>query len=140
MKRIGRIVIALSVLLAAIICTYPVYAVVASAQLGPRLWHSYETGSGAISSTTTPNDACVIHEVRIHLSAGSNTQNLTISLDSHLGSAYDVTLDIRDMATSTDYVWRPGQPVPMGVGDGLAVTWANALSRTWGIDVVWSKL
>ena len=107
----------------------------------PELWHSYDTGSGAMAETLAAGEAFELKEVRIHLNTASATvENLTITLDSGIGgTAYDSVPWTDGMNTVKDYSWIPDKELHFTATDELDFAWANSDSRTWGLEVIWKK-
>ena len=109
----------------------------------PELWHSYDTGSGAMAETLAAGEAFQLLEVRVHLNTASATaENLTITMDAGIGgTAYDTVLLTKGMNTVKDYIWCPSPEEPryFSATDELDFAWANSNSRTWGLEVTWQK-
>ena len=82
-------------------------------------------------------------EVRLHLSAaGANVENFTITLDSRLGSEYDVVLRTKAMNTVQDDVWAINSTTERRFffnGDTLVFAWANAGGKTYGLEVIYKR-
>jgi hypothetical protein len=88
-----------------------------------------------MSLTFDPEGACILDEIRLHLSAASATsESFVVTLDSCAGSEYDVNLVTQDMNTIKDLV------IPcvhkLNDVDKLTFAWTNTNSRTWGLEVV----
>lgn len=101
-------------------------------------FHSVATGSAAISTTIDPQREFQLEEVRLHLSGAGGAANLTITVDSVSGAAYDVVLATQDMTAVTDYVYQPDRPHRFRNGDKIVIAWANGAGRTYGLEVVTS--
>lgn len=99
--------------------------------------NNVETGSGAIAYSFNPSSSCRVTEVRVHLNAAGGAGDLTITLDSALGSAYDVVFLTQDMTTVTDLVWQPSTAIYLSGSDELEVAWANGSSRTYGLEILY---
>lgn len=100
--------------------------------------HDHATGSAAISYSLAPTNTEQILEVRIHLSAAGGAGNLTITHNSALGAAYDVNLLTQDMTAVQDLVWNPdGDFHELAPGDSFDIAWANANTRTYGLEVIY---
>jgi len=93
------------------------------------------TGAAAVSMTVTPTAKWWLYEIRIHLSAAGAAGNLTATIDNSAGTAYDINLVTQDMTSVTDLVWQPEQPMLFALGDKLLISWTNASTRTYGIEV-----
>jgi len=108
--------------------------------MSERIFVSRTTGAVALSTTVSPAAECQILSVSIHLgSASATAENLTITLDSLGGAAYDVVLDAQDMNTVADYIWQPSTPFFLANGDALALAWANSNTETYGLEVRWKR-
>lgn len=97
-----------------------------------------KTAAVAINESIDPGKAGQLHELRIHLSAAGGAGNLTVTLDAIAGSEYDTVLLTQDMTSITDLVWQPDVPVHLDNGDKVVIAWANASSRTYGLEVKFS--
>lgn len=104
-----------------------------------KLQRHNATGAAAVSQTITFTDDVELKEFRIHLSAAGGAGNLTITLDSALGAAYDSVLLTQDMTAVTDYVWRPSPGPHFMKDDKIVIAWANAGTKTYGLEVIWGK-
>lgn len=99
------------------------------------------TGAAAVSMTVAPGVAFQIEEIRVHLSAaGGAVENLTITLDSGVGAAYDTVLLTQAMNAVTDLVWQPPRPYIFSRGDEIDIAYANTNTRTYGIEVIFSGI
>jgi len=96
------------------------------------------TGAGAVAMEVNPGVAAKIEQMTLHLSAAGGAGNLTITIDKGAGAAYDTVILTLEMTTVEDYLWIPPRPVYLGATDHLDIAWANASSRTYGIEVHWS--
>lgn len=101
------------------------------------LFKSTATGNAAISKTVTPSGAGALDSIRLHLSAAGGAGNLTVTLDSGDGAAYDTVLLTQDMTLVTDLFWQPDRPIELDDVDALVIAWANAAGRTYGLTVKW---
>jgi len=101
---------------------------------------SRATGAAAIAFSLIPGVAFQVEEVRIHLSAAGGAGDLTISLDALTGADYDAVFLTQDMTLVIDLVWQPVRPHNFVAGDGLAIAWANAGTKTYGLEVIWSAM
>ena len=97
------------------------------------------TGAAAIASTLAPGVAWQLESVRIHLSAAGGAGDLTGTIDHWAGTAYDVVILTQDMTTVTDFIWHCERPMEFERYDELDFVWANANTRTYGLEVVWKK-
>jgi hypothetical protein len=97
------------------------------------------TGAAAVSMTVTPGVAAEIEQVMIHLSAAGGAGNLTITIDNGTGAAYDTVVLTQDMTAVIDLPWIPPKALRLKATDSLVIAWANAGTKTYGIEVCWSK-
>ena len=95
------------------------------------------TGAVAIATTIAPGAPWPLEEIRVHLSAAGASGNLTATVDHAAGSAYDINILTQDMTSVTDLVWSPDSPMKFQSGDELDIAWANAGTKTYGLEVVW---
>lgn len=95
------------------------------------------TGAAAIAHTIAPGVEFKLIEIRVHLSAAGGAGNLTVNLDSINGAAYDLNVLTQDMTAITDLVWQPDIPMHFQTGDELDVAWANAGTKTYGIEIIY---
>ena len=96
---------------------------------------SKQTGSGVLSFTLDTDSVIRLHESRLHLDNGSSLEEeFTITLDSSLGSEYDVVLtrhlmqNVDDLVCDFDDMWF----LP---NDKLVFSWPNSDGRTWGLEI-----
>lgn len=97
------------------------------------------TGSGAVAITISKNYAFEMAEIRVTLGADStDLADLSVSVDSRHGSAYDHEIAAPDSPASTVRSWRYADLVPFTIfpGDVLEITWPNTDTVTWGIEVL----
>lgn len=93
------------------------------------------TGSAAVAMEVNPARPFQLEGMKIHLSAAGGAGNLTITLDSGVGAAYDAVLLTQDMTSVVDYLWVPTRPIKCThASDHLDIVWANANSKTYGIE------
>ena len=98
------------------------------------------TGAGNIASTVSiPDNGTSIWEVisiELHLSAVGAANNLTATVDSGSGSAYDVNVITQDMTATTDllYTFEDGELMLRNTDD-LVFSWTNAGAVTYGLTV-----
>lgn len=102
------------------------------------------TGAAAISKSCAVLSDIRIIAVTIKFSAAPTTsENLTITLNSGTGAAYDVVLysfDPSALATTT-HVWIPDdQGISMVTGDSLDIAFTNTDTRTYGVVVYYEIL
>ena len=96
--------------------------------------------SGAINISVDAKSMMVVHEVRIHLSAGGAASNLTITINSGSGAVYDTNLNTQAMSGLTDYVYQPDNPHILFNGDTLDIDYANSGNATYGVEVVYEVI
>lgn len=97
------------------------------------------TGSAAIAMTVAPGVQWKLIAVRLHLSAAGGAGNLTATMDSGTGAAYDTVLITEDMTSVTDYQYTPQNPWRFE-DDELDFAWANANGRTYGLEVCYKLM
>jgi len=95
------------------------------------------TGSTAVNSTFSFSGACLIDEIRMHLSAAGGAANMTITIDRDAGAAYDLVIDTEDMTSVVNYHLIPTRPIYLFPDDKLVVAWANANGRTYGLEILY---
>lgn len=100
--------------------------------------HSFVTGAAAVNYSLSPGIGFQLREVRIHLDAVGGAGNLTISVDSAAGATYDAVLATQDMSAVADLCYMPDHPHEFVAGDVLKIAWANAGTKTYGIEVIWA--
>jgi hypothetical protein len=61
-------------------------------------------------------------------------------MDAGAGSAYDALIYSKDMTAVTDDVFIPAQPMTFNAADELDIAWANAGTKTYGIEVIHSLI
>jgi hypothetical protein len=97
-------------------------------------------GSSAIAETiTTPlsGNKWVIDEIRIHLSANGDAENLTVDVDSNSGSAYDFNFLTQSMSSISDLRYVPdGDKIVFEADDEVDIAYTNTSSRTYGLEVI----
>jgi len=98
------------------------------------------TGAAAIASTLAPGVAWQLEEIRVHLSAAGGAGNFTATVDHGTSAAYDRVILTEDMTTVVDLVWQPTRPMEFLAGDELDIAWANAGTKTYGLEVVWKAI
>lgn len=96
------------------------------------------TGALAIAMTVAPTVAFQIEEVRVHLSAGGAATDLTITVDSAAGAAYDVVLLTQAMNGVSNLVFQPTRPYVFSAGDEIDIAYANGGAATYGVEVIYS--
>lgn len=97
------------------------------------------TGSAAIAYTLAPGFAFDLQEVRLHLSAAGNAGNFTITADNNAGAAYDVVVYTLDLTSVINICWQPTRPMRFNAGDELDFAWANAIGRTYGLEIFYTR-
>lgn len=94
-------------------------------------------GSGAMAVAMDVDDYIQLEEVRLHLSAvGGASENFEVTIDSHLGSEYDIVLKAQDMNAVTDVHYQPTRPVFIHKDDVIDCTYANTNGKAWGLEVI----
>lgn len=100
--------------------------------------HRATATSGAIAESIDFLTNGTIREIRLHLNAAGASGDLTVKIDSGGGATYDTVLLKQDMTSVTDLHYIPEKPVRVAAGDKLAIAWANAGGKTYGLEVVYS--
>jgi|AGTN01.1.fsa_nt_gi hypothetical protein len=93
------------------------------------------TGNGALSLEVAPGYPWQLEEIRVHLNAPGGSGDLTATLDSALGSAYDTNVLTQDMTAVEDLVFAPEHAPIFDKDDKLNIAWTNAGGKTYGIEV-----
>jgi hypothetical protein len=57
--------------------------------------------------------------------ASAITQTVTVTLNSHKGSAYDVLLTSSSLAAATDFAYIPDEEILLGPGDNVTLACTN---------------
>lgn len=103
---------------------------------------TYATGTGNIATYNelmeTSNDAFPWFEligITCHFSTGTSN-DITITLDSKQGSAYDTVLKTITCSSTTDAWWYLEEPQPFKLSDRIKVTWTNDASYTYGLRIL----
>ena len=97
------------------------------------------TGNSAVSYSFAPTNSVAIKQVRVHLSAAGAAGDMTFTLNSAGGTAYDVLVLSEDMTSVTDLIWNPnGDTFYIAPGDSFDIAWANASARTYGIEILYT--
>jgi hypothetical protein len=68
----------------------------------------------------------------------TTSENMTITLDSHLGSAYDFLLHSVDLSADSDpdnYIWQPSQPMWVHCDDRIVIAFANTDTNACSVAV-----
>lgn len=98
-----------------------------------------DTGSGALSYSLAPGKPFILQEIRLHLnSASSTTEDLVITLQSSLGSAYNVVVFSQDMNGVQDLIFKPDPATIFDNEDSLLITWTNTNSCIYGLEVIYN--
>lgn len=98
------------------------------------------TGAAAIATTIAPGYKWTLREIRVHLSAAGGAGDLTATIDSGTNAAYDIVVLTQDMTSVLDLVWQPDAPMIFDKDDELEIAWANSSTRTYGLEVIYSRL
>lgn len=98
------------------------------------------TGAVAIASTLAPGIPWQLESIRIHLSAAGGAGDFTATLDHGVAAEYDLVVLTVDMTTVIDYLWTAERPVEFDAGVELDLAWANANTRTYGLEVLWKSI
>ena len=100
------------------------------------------TGAVAISTTVAPGVAWQLEEIRLHLDAagGAGATNFTATLDHGTGATYDLLIVDKDLTTATDVIFQPDRPMEFLPDDELDIAWANAGTKTYGLEIVYKGI
>jgi len=108
---------------------------------------TYESSSATLDFTlsasfsTVSNFEYELLDVRLHLaSSATPSENFTITLDATRGTPYDVVFYTKDMASVSDVVWAPDEPLYFAVDDKLNFEWVNTDTREYGLAVRYRRL
>jgi len=108
---------------------------------------TYESSSTTLDFTlsasfsTVSNFEYELLDVRLHLaSSATPSENFTITLDATRGTPYDVVFYTKDMASVSDVVWAPDEPLYFAVDDKLNFEWANTETKEFGLAVRYRRL
>ena len=97
-------------------------------------------GAAAIAATLAPGVAWQLESIRVHLSAAGGAGDLTAKIDHGSNAVYDIVLLTQDMTIVTDIVWSPERSMEFQAGDELDIAWANANTRTYGLEIVYRAI
>lgn len=100
----------------------------------------HATGAAAISSTLAPGVAWQLESIRVHLSAAGGAGDLTATINSTSGAVYDVVVLTQDMTSVTDLIWSPERPMEFLPDDELIIAWANAGTKTYGLEIIFKGI
>lgn len=108
--------------------------------MSASVYKARATGAAAIalSATVPVGSSYSLISVLCHFSAAPATsENLTVTLNSVSGAAYDTLLYTIDPSTgsTTDILYQPTYPLIFQGGDSIDVAFANTDTRTYGIEV-----
>jgi len=98
------------------------------------------TGAVAIASTLAPGVAWQLESIRVHLSAAGGAGDLTATIDHGSNAVYDILILTQDMTAVTDLVWSPERPMEFLADDELDIAYANANTRTYGLEIVYKGI
>jgi len=103
-------------------------------------WSYFATGASHIAESLSvfSNDVpFVLVEIRIHLSKAGAANDLTATVDSNAGTAYDTIILTQDMSLVVDLqeVYDDNEKCFQS-GDQLDFAWTNGGSATWGLEVI----
>ena len=102
------------------------------------VYRTTATGSAAIAaSMAAPSgQARRLVSVGVHFGvAPAAAGSLTVTLDAAAGAAYDTLLQSASMVGVTDWLWLPEQELILMPDDAVAVVYANADGRTYGVHI-----
>ena len=98
------------------------------------------TGAAAIATSMTVPAARTYRLLSVSLkfnAAPTTAGAFTVTLNANAGAAYDVVLYTVDpSATSiTSLFWQPDEPIYLEGGDAIDVAYANANTKTYGVQI-----
>lgn len=108
-----------------------------------RTIHSeLSTGAAALATTIAPGRAWKLVDIRIHLSAAGASGTFTATLDHSGGSEYDLVVLTQAMTSIVDLSLSDSGfvPMPFDANTELDIAWANANTKTWGLEVIWQEM
>jgi len=79
----------------------------------------------AVSQAVKPGYAYSILAIIVKAS-GSNSETLSITYDSPLGTNYDTLIATKAFSSSTDIMWQPTAPLKLSIEEGLLLTSTDA--------------
>ena len=72
--------------------------------------------------------------------AAGGAGDLTATINHGTNAVYDIVLLTQDMTAVTDLVWSPERPMEFLPGDELDIAWANANTRTYGLEIIYKGI
>lgn len=87
---------------------------------GPMRVASTSAANALLTLNTTAGKPMLLKAVHVKYS-GSVTQNVTVTLDSGAGAAYDVILNTIAISAGTTGVYLPSVPIPVAADDIISV-------------------
>jgi hypothetical protein len=107
------------------------------------MYRTSATGLAAISLAIAPSYRFRLRAISLHLSAAPTTsENLTVTLNSALGSAYNCVLYKRDLTVGslTDLYVEFGDNFTFEYNESVTVAWTNTDTKTYGIVAYCEKV
>jgi|GEM_PF-344794 N-acetylmuramoyl-L-alanine amidase len=104
---------------------------------GVMIIHSATGTGGGINESISFILHGKLHEIRLHLSGAGGGGDLTVTIDSAGGAAYDTVILKQDMTEVQDLHFRPNRPIHIEAGSALKVAWANSENKTYGLEVLY---
>lgn len=96
------------------------------------------TGAAAIAASATAKRVCRLGSIAVKFSAAPTTsEDLTVTLNSMTGAAYDTVLLTVDPSTdsTTSIVYIPDAPLLLEPGDAVDVAYTNTDTVTYGVTI-----
>ena len=98
------------------------------------------TGAAAIATSLTvpAGQSYQLVSVSLKYSAAPTTsENLTVTLNTNAGAAYDTVLYTVDPSVGaiTSLLWQPDEPLYLEGGDAVDVAYTNTDTRTYGVQI-----
>lgn len=100
-------------------------------------------GTETVKVAIVPGRPFKLLGIRAHLADGGSTEeNLTLTLDSHRGAAWDVALKAQAMGDLTDLNWvfPETENMPFHKDDIIRLDWDNTDGATFGIELLYKPL
>ena len=103
----------------------------------PGIEYLYFSGSGAMQAEIGVEETWEMVGFDLTLTALGSAENLTVTRDTAVGSAWDINIYKKDMDAIEDlaFFWRVGgdKGYPMNKGDKAVFAWDNSGNAGWGL-------
>ena len=94
-----------------------------------------DSGSGALSFTTTVACPFELSDIRLTLDQAASAGSFITKLDSNKGSDFDVVLDTTLMGNVQYLHLIEDEEIRFDKGDEINFAWANPTGRSWALEV-----